>query len=246
MKNLYLIIGPSGSGKTELAKNLAEKHGMKSVESYTTRPPRYLNEPGHIFVTDDEFDALGEMCAYTEYNGYRYGVTKDILDASDIYVIDPVGAVYLADHYSGKDFHYIWLVTSPEVCYERMLSRGDDEATAKKRVEYDKDAFGLDQVMDLRMRILGDSITTDRRSAEQVFDIVWSIIEGLEFGGRMSYFKCCLNCVAPKRYPGCSIKCKEYADEKERYESDKARARKCYILDNCFIGGNKSYAYGDS
>ena len=180
MKNLYLIIGPSGSGKTELAKNLAKNLRMKSVESYTTRPPRYLNEPGHIFVTDDEFDALGEMCAYTEYNGYRYGVTKDILDASDVYVIDPAGAVYLADHYSGKDLHYIWLVTTPAVCYERMLSRGDDEATAKKRVEYDQDAFGLDQIIDLRVRMPGDFIITDRRSAEQVFDIVCSVIKGLE------------------------------------------------------------------
>ena len=78
----------------------------------------------------------------------------------------------------------------------------------------------------------------------------------------MNYFKCCLNCVAPKRYPGCSIKCKEYAEEKGRYESDKARARKCYIPDIYFIDrnkkakakfekrrkkrGNKSYTYGDS
>lgn len=40
----------------------------------------------------------------------------------------------------------------------------------------------------------------------------------------MSYFRCCLDCVAPKRYPGCSGKCAEYLSEKARYESDKAKA----------------------
>lgn len=135
MNNLYLIIGPSGSGKTELANGLAKKYYLTPVESYTTRPPRYPDELGHIFVTEEHFNALGEMCAYTEYNGHQYGVTKNILDASDIYVIDTDGACYLFDRYSGKHLYYIWLDTSPQVCYERMISRGDEETAAVDRVK---------------------------------------------------------------------------------------------------------------
>ena len=31
---------------------------MKSIESYTTRPPRYEGETGLIFVTDKEYEAM--------------------------------------------------------------------------------------------------------------------------------------------------------------------------------------------
>lgn len=180
MKNLYLIIGPSGSGKTELANRLVREYGMKAVESYTTRPARYSGEPGHIFVTSEEFDRLGKMCAYTEYNGYRYGVTKDILDVSDVYVIDPAGAIFLADHYSGKTLHYIWLATSPGVCYERMLARGDDEEKAKERVKYDDKAFGMLQLADVRTKMRGNLLVTDNFDAKQMLNLVIDMIDNLE------------------------------------------------------------------
>lgn len=102
LKNIYLIVGPSGSGKTSIANELETTYGYKAVESYTTRPPRHPGERGHIFVSDEEFDALGPMCAYTEYNGYQYGVTADVIDSHDIYVIDPYGVKYLVEHYQGK------------------------------------------------------------------------------------------------------------------------------------------------
>lgn len=41
----------------------------------------------------------------------------------------------------------------------------------------------------------------------------------------MNYFRCCLDCVAPKRYPGCSGKCEEYLSERARYDSDKEKAK---------------------
>lgn len=176
MKNLYLIIGPSGSGKTELAKGLTETYGLTHAESYTTRPPRYPNESGHIFVTSTQFRALGEMCAYTEYNGHQYGVTKGILDASDIYVIDPDGACYLFDRYSGKHLYYIWLATSPKVCYERMIFRGDEETAAADRVKYDKKVFGPAQLEEVSARIPGIVIKTDDYSAEQVLKTAWMCI----------------------------------------------------------------------
>jgi guanylate kinase len=143
MKNIYLIIGPSGSGKTTIANELEKHYGLKQVQSYTTRPPRYEGERGHIFVSDEEFDALGELSAYTEFNGYRYGVTDKEIDESDIYVIDPDGAKYMADEYTGdKTIYAIRLNTRWRYCYQRMLERGDTHEEAVKRIEHDLKVFG--------------------------------------------------------------------------------------------------------
>lgn len=51
----------------------------------------------------------------------------------------------------------------------------------------------------------------------------------------MNYFKCCLDCVAPKRYPGCSAKCEVYIKEKKRYDFDKKKARVSSISDKYFM-----------
>ena len=90
-KPLFLFVGRSASGKTTIANMLAEKHGYKQVESYTTRKPRFDGETGHIFVNEDEFKGLGELAAYTYYNYNHYGTTFDQLDKSDIYVVDIPG-----------------------------------------------------------------------------------------------------------------------------------------------------------
>ena len=38
--------------------------------------------------------------------------------------------------------------------------------------------------------------------------------------------KCCLGCVAPKRYPGCSDHCLEYAEQRAQYDKDVAEYRR--------------------
>lgn len=90
-KPLFLFVGRSASGKTTIANMLAEKHGFKQVESYTTRKPRFDGEPGHIFVSEDEFKNIGELAAYTFYNNHHYGTTFEQLSKSDIYVVDIPG-----------------------------------------------------------------------------------------------------------------------------------------------------------
>lgn len=100
-KYIYLLAGPSGSGKSSVARKITEWYGFKEVWSYTERPPRYAGEPGHVFVTPEEFDAAGPMCAFTLYNGYRYGVPQSEIDSSLLYVIDPAGIEYMKNHYAG-------------------------------------------------------------------------------------------------------------------------------------------------
>ena len=50
MKNIYLIVVCSGSGKTAITEKLEELYNLKSIQSYTTRPPRYDGETGHTFI----------------------------------------------------------------------------------------------------------------------------------------------------------------------------------------------------
>ena len=98
--NIYLIVGKSGTGKTTMVNRL--QNLGPQVQSYTTRPKRSEDETGHIFVTDEEFDKLQNICAYTEYNGYRYAATQEQVDDATFYVIDPEGVWYFVDHYKGE------------------------------------------------------------------------------------------------------------------------------------------------
>lgn len=42
----------------------------------------------------------------------------------------------------------------------------------------------------------------------------------------MGFFECCHICKPPKRYPGCSGKCPEYAEQRAKFDERKAIARK--------------------
>lgn len=142
MKNIYLLVGPSGAGKTTIARELDERFGLKEIWSYTERPPRYPGEPGHIYVTPEEFDALGNLSGYTLYNGYRYGVPEYVVDASDVYVIDPAGVRYMKEHYHGcKGVVVIGIEARDNA--ERMRQRGDTESMIAARLKTDFTEFSV-------------------------------------------------------------------------------------------------------
>ena len=138
-KPLYLLIGRSASGKTTIANMLTEQYGHKSVSSYTTRPPRYEGEVGHIFVDDTTFDQLGELAGFVEYNSYRYGTTMQQVDDADIYVIDPIGAEYLLDKYTDRPICIIYFDASIPTRIHRMVDRGDSDNAIIRRLLQDEE-----------------------------------------------------------------------------------------------------------
>lgn len=138
-KPLYLLIGRSASGKTTIANILEEKYDYKSISSYTTRPPRYDGEEGHIFVDDAVFDQLGELAGFVEYNGYRYGTTMQQVDEADIYVIDPIGAEYLLDKYTDRPICIIYFDASIPTRIHRMVDRGDSDNAIIRRLLQDEE-----------------------------------------------------------------------------------------------------------
>lgn len=135
---LYLFVGRSASGKTTVADLLESKHGLKQVQSYTTRPQRYEGEIGHIFVSKEEFDNLGELAAYTFYNGYEYGTTFDQLNECDIYVIDPAGVETLLERCRDRKIVIFYFDTSVYTRINRMLDRGDSDMQIVSRLLQDE------------------------------------------------------------------------------------------------------------
>lgn len=136
-------MGPSGSGKTTIANKLAKEKGWKVLQSYTTRPKRYPEETGHIFVPVEEFEQYkNDLCAYTEFDGYKYWATNQQVNESDLYIIDPAGVDFFFDTYKGcKTPVVIGLHADKETRRKRMQMRGDSEEDIKRRLEHDKIAF---------------------------------------------------------------------------------------------------------
>lgn len=89
----------------------------------------------HIFITDDEVDQYkNDMAAYTEIDGYKYFTTFDILNKSDIYIIDPVGADNLKIKCKDKyQFIEIYIRTPAKIAEARAKARGQNMRAFKAR-----------------------------------------------------------------------------------------------------------------
>ena len=123
---IFLIVGCSGSGKTTITEQLEQKYGLKSIQSYTTRKPRYDGETGHTFVSDEEFDKLTDMVAYTEFAGNRYCATAEQVENNDLYIIDPKGVDFFMKAYKGsKTPKIIFISSNLTTRYERMVGRAE-------------------------------------------------------------------------------------------------------------------------
>ena len=131
MNNIFLIVGCSGSGKTAITEKLETKYGLKSIQSYTTRKPRYDGETGHTFISYDEFDKLTNLVGYTEFAGNRYCATAEQVENNDLYVIDPKGIDYFIKSYKGKKTPKIIFIDSDlSSRYDRMVKRAEDKGDA--------------------------------------------------------------------------------------------------------------------
>lgn len=146
MKPFFLIVGPSGSGKTTLTYQLETVAGLTALSSYTTRPPRWDGEKGHIFVDDyREWMAThseGELVGYTHYNGYDYWATEAQVDQHDLYVLDPAGVEFFKKHYHGdRQVKVVYINSNVRERYRRMRARGDSAKDTIRRIIYDWKAF---------------------------------------------------------------------------------------------------------
>lgn len=147
-KTLYLVAGRTCSGKSTLVSFLAEKLGLKVVKSYTTRPMRPGEEvkADHIFIKKEEVDRFrDQMAAYTKIGEYEYFTTWDVLEGSDIYIIDPEGIQSLKKKVeeTGKNirFQTIYITAPDEIRRQRAEVRGDKSSVVKARMEAEDAEF---------------------------------------------------------------------------------------------------------
>ena len=118
---------------------------LQQVISYATRPMRKSEKNGsdHIFIKDSDVEKYkNDIAAYTEINGYKYFTTYDVIDKSDIYVIDPIGVNDLkskcGDRYNLVE---IYIRTPQKIAEERAKKRGDKIAEFKRRWESENHQF---------------------------------------------------------------------------------------------------------
>lgn len=150
-KKMFLVVGRAASGKTILVKEACSRTGIKMVRSYTTRPMRADDDcefPDHIFITNEQADQLladkDNIVAYTEIGKYRYFTTVEMLETSDIWVIDPNGIEYMLQKYNNKyDLVIIYVSTSWETGMSRAIARGQDEADYNDRYEAEDKQFSI-------------------------------------------------------------------------------------------------------
>lgn len=138
-KPLFLFVGKSASGKTTIADMLENQYGLVQTRSYTTRPPRYEDEIAHTFITDEEFDQLEDIVAYTEYNGFRYCATSEQIDNVSIYVVDVPGVTTLLDKYkTERPVVIFYFDTSVCTRIDRMMERNDSDMSIVSRLYTDE------------------------------------------------------------------------------------------------------------
>jgi guanylate kinase len=112
------------------------------LRSYTTRPPRYDGENGYIFVSPEEFKALGEIYAPAHFDGYDYGVTAELINKNDLFIVEPDGARFMREQYHGsKGVVVIGLIVEPKTSELRMKLRGDKPEAIERRLNNDKELF---------------------------------------------------------------------------------------------------------
>lgn len=182
-KPLYLLVGKSASGKTTVANALKTECAMSQLQSYTTRPKRFDEEVGHIFITDEEFNKLQNIMAYTEYNKYRYCATKEQVDATDIYVIDVPGVETLLQKYqTDRPIIVIYFQTNIRTRIDRMIDRHDSDMEIVSRIYNDEEfdwELRLDRVVWNNKYNLGRNITMYTIDANKNLDSVVAQIKFL-------------------------------------------------------------------
>lgn len=127
------VIGRTCSGKTSLAREACKRLGLKTMKSFTTRPPREDETPDnsdHYFVDIPTFNYIlsnEDLCGYTKINGYEYCGTVNDLKKSDVYVIDPEGLKNMRKRRNLHEFEFVevYIVSSPKNSILRATERNE-------------------------------------------------------------------------------------------------------------------------
>lgn len=158
--------------------------GMKSIVSYTTRPPREHETEGveYHFITKEEFlqkekdGFFAETVYYDVATGDRWYYGSAVEDLSDdkVIIVNPHGLRQLRQIKSLNPVTF-YITAGEETIWNRLRERGDDAAEARRRLnEDDKDFFGI--INDVDFTFSNDIGLSPKTLAEVILDTYNKVI----------------------------------------------------------------------
>jgi guanylate kinase len=127
-----------------LSEYIAAIHKIPSIESYTTRHPRYEGEKGHTFVSDLEYEATPkkDLLAYTKFGDYHYWTVHSDLEESNVYVIDEIGLKEMKEKFKDKyNIFSIWIDRNENLRNVSQERKNRDDGMFKQENKSLYDAF---------------------------------------------------------------------------------------------------------
>lgn len=133
----------SGSGKDTIL-DILTLNKYEPIISYTTRSPRHYEKDGiaYHFITEQQFkelDAQGFFVEQTIYRNWHYGIAKKDCHPGRVVVVEPNGLAQLQQVI--KDIVVIFVQTSEENRYKRLIKRGDELKEIERRIYSDRKVF---------------------------------------------------------------------------------------------------------
>lgn len=146
---MLLLVGKTCTGKNRIQNELI-KMGMKSVVTYTTRPPRSGEVDGiayHFINKKDFFDKqdngfFAETTSYKIATGdiWYYGSAVEDLTDDKVIIVNPEGLRKLKE-ITNLDPVSFYILADEEVIWNRLRKRGDNAAEARRRLNSDEEDF---------------------------------------------------------------------------------------------------------
>jgi guanylate kinase len=151
---MLVLIGEMSRGKSVISKEL-NKIGLKSIVSYTTRPPRLGEVDGidYHFIDNNDFIRKNNEGFFAETTQYtintssgekiwRYGTSKDSCSQEGVLIINPEGVRTLIASLDKLNEVIVFYITCDEdIARERLKQRGDDPTEVERRISQDKIDF---------------------------------------------------------------------------------------------------------
>lgn len=144
MNGKIAIVGAAATGKDFLRKRMMDR-GMVYGVSCTTRFPREGEVHGkdYYYLTPEEFESKierGEFVEWQDFNGWKYGLTKDEFERCDVMILNAEAVTLLDAEYRNRLF-VIYLDIAEDIRRERLGIRNDKNDSTDRRIIADNEQF---------------------------------------------------------------------------------------------------------
>ena len=186
MKYKYFIVGASGSGKSTIVKEYCKKFGTTSVDSFTSREPRWVNEEGHKFVDENKIINMiknKEIIGWDIYDNNYYGATEKQIRENDFYVttvsgIKGVERNNLICNKDKIDYRVFWILADKnrleEVIYQRKIDMKNITYNEQSRYLLDDYNYSLNSFYE---NYIVYNVGTIEEAVEDIHRIIKSLEE---------------------------------------------------------------------